>query len=146
MNRTTMSSLSAEPSYPSVAVEGSSLQTAPDSGELLMGSSEAIRRLGMQIERIAPYFRCVLIRGERGTGKELAARMLHAKGGGGAGRFLQFDAGTIAASRDAGDGFGRYLEGTRQATLYLDGVDGVSLQAQDWLLETLVWEKSLRRL
>lgn len=100
----------------------------------------------MQIERIAPHFRSVLIRGDRGTRKEHVARMLHARRGDAAGTFQLLDAETIEASRDAGDGFGWYLEGTGQATLYLDGVDGLSLQAQDWLLETLVWEKSLRRL
>jgi DNA-binding NtrC family response regulator len=34
-------------------------------------------RLRSQIQRVAPYFRTALVRGEPGTGKELAARALH---------------------------------------------------------------------
>jgi DNA-binding NtrC family response regulator len=98
----------------------------------------------MQIERIALHFRSVLIRGDRGTGKKLVARMLHAKRGDVAGTFLPLNAEAIEACRQARGAFGRCLEGAGQTTLFLDGVDEFSFLAQDWLLETLVCGKSIR--
>jgi DNA-binding NtrC family response regulator len=43
----------------------------------LVGESESIQRLRVQIRRIAPTDATVLIRGESGVGKELVARALH---------------------------------------------------------------------
>lgn len=144
MNKTTMSSQSADRSCCRVVEDGSNLRAGPESGEpLLVGSSVAIRRLRTQIERIAPHFRCVLIRGERGTGKELVARMLHANAKPD-GTFLLLDSETIEARRQAQCAIGRYLKGAEPGTLFLDCVDRLSLSAQDWLLEMLGWDESAR--
>jgi len=43
----------------------------------LMGESEGMREVMVQIEQIAPVTSTVLIEGESGTGKELAARAIH---------------------------------------------------------------------
>jgi DNA-binding NtrC family response regulator len=43
----------------------------------LIGESEAIRQVLVQIEQIAPVTSTVLIEGESGTGKELVARAIH---------------------------------------------------------------------
>jgi DNA-binding NtrC family response regulator len=43
----------------------------------LMGESEAMREVMVQIEQIAPVSSTVLIEGESGTGKELVARAIH---------------------------------------------------------------------
>src|SRR3954469_25611365 len=43
----------------------------------LMGESEAMREVMVQIEQIAPVSSTVLIEGESGTGKELVARAVH---------------------------------------------------------------------
>src|SRR4051812_43358311 len=43
----------------------------------LVGESEAMREVMVQIEQIAPVTSTVLIEGESGTGKELAARAIH---------------------------------------------------------------------
>ena len=44
----------------------------------LIGESEAIREVVVQVEQIAPVSSTVLIEGESGTGKELVARAIHA--------------------------------------------------------------------
>lgn len=44
----------------------------------LIGESDAMRRIREQISRVAPTDAWVLITGENGTGKELAARAIHA--------------------------------------------------------------------
>ena len=46
-------------------------------GPVLLGESAAVRLLRSQIERVAPYFRIALIRGEMGCGKESAAWAMH---------------------------------------------------------------------
>src|SRR3954469_13856922 len=43
----------------------------------LMGESEAMREVMVQIEQIAPVTSTVLVEGESGTGKELVARAIH---------------------------------------------------------------------
>jgi DNA-binding NtrC family response regulator len=56
---------------------------APEEGQITVGSrtlvyrSRAMRRMIEQIERAREYRHAVLITGETGTGKELAARMIH---------------------------------------------------------------------
>jgi DNA-binding NtrC family response regulator len=43
----------------------------------LVGSSQAMRRVGQLIEKVAPTEATVLVRGASGTGKELVARAIH---------------------------------------------------------------------
>jgi two-component system nitrogen regulation response regulator GlnG len=51
--------------------------TTEDSADILVGSSPAMRQVFKQIGRVAAQDDCVLILGEVGTGKELAARALY---------------------------------------------------------------------
>ncbi len=50
---------------------------ATTDGSAIVGSSTAMKRLRLQVRRIGPHFRTVLLSGEAGTGKELVARALH---------------------------------------------------------------------
>src|ERR1700679_1607569 len=71
----------------SILRSGSSCHASPPgpAGELfaekgefeIVGSSAAMRRLRLQVRRIGPHFRTVLVSGDEGTGKELVARTLH---------------------------------------------------------------------
>ncbi|MEI9977728.1 MAG: sigma 54-interacting transcriptional regulator [Edaphobacter sp.] len=102
----------------------------------LVGQSPAIKKLRVQIERIAPHFRSVLVRGERGSGKELVARMLHAARGRSE-PFLFRNAADVESCRRANDPAGRFMEGAKRGTLFLDDVEQLSLPSQDWLLRML---------
>jgi DNA-binding NtrC family response regulator len=53
--------------------------TPPDPGSSFLGESAAFRRTLDLIERVAPSDSSVLVCGETGSGKELAAKMLHAR-------------------------------------------------------------------
>ncbi len=65
---------------------------------VLLGDSVVIRRLRSQIQRIAPYFRTALLRGETGSGKQLVARAIHALSPGADGPFIVANASTLAQS------------------------------------------------
>lgn len=94
----------------------------------IVGSSAAMRRLRMQVRRIGPHFRSVLVSGEAGTGKELVARALHAMGPGG-----EFVVCRTAELEDALAGCDMSFRGT----LFLDEVSEIRLEAQDQLLRVL---------
>jgi DNA-binding NtrC family response regulator len=91
---------------------------------VFLGESVAVRRLRSQMQRIAPYFRTALIRGEIGSGKEIVARELHAKSPAVNGPFIVAHAGELA---------GALLESARGGTLYLGGVGELSFSLQDGL-------------
>ena len=102
------------------------VRAADDS--ILLGESVAVRRLRSQIQRIAPYFRTALIRGEVGSGKQEVARALHAHSPGAEGPFVVANAGELAAS---------LLESARGGTLYLGGVGELSFGLQEVLFRFL---------
>ena len=54
-------------------------EPSPPSPSLLLGKSEAIRRVVELAESVAPADVTVMIEGESGTGKELVARLIHAR-------------------------------------------------------------------
>lgn len=53
--------------------------TPPDLGSALVGESEPFRRLLHLVERAAPTDSTVLVTGETGSGKEMVAKILHAR-------------------------------------------------------------------
>jgi len=95
---------------------------------VLLGDSVAIRRLRSQIQRIAPYFRTALIRGEVGSGKQLVGRAIHALSPGAEGPFIVIKSYALAESVANGDmarssaspSPASLLESASGGTLYLD--------------------------
>ncbi len=87
-----------------------------------------MKRLRLQVRRIGPHFRTVLLSGEPGTGKELIARALHALSPGAQEPFV-----VCPAARFEPVLIKRSLPGT----LYLEAISEVPLEAQDRLLQVL---------
>ncbi len=118
----------------------------------LLGSSDAIRRLHLQVRRIGPHFRTVLIRAEDGSGGEQVARRLHGLSQGAAKQFVRCHAeGLEDALRDPSpESFGDSSRGdslewlarmARGGTLFLDGVEEMPVETQTKLLRILRRQK-----
>jgi DNA-binding NtrC family response regulator len=110
----------------------------------IIGSSAAMKRLRLQVRRIGPHFRTVLVSGEAGTGKELVARRLHAMSPGFSGPFIACHAAPIEdalVESDAGGestgAIGRLMKSSQQGTLFLDGINEMPMEAQEQLLRAL---------
>jgi DNA-binding NtrC family response regulator len=129
-------------------------QVGPDgvdaAANWVLGRNVPMRRLARIVERAAEVECTVLFRGERGTGKELLARLLHRSGPRAAGPFVPVDCGglaAVAAERqlfgDAGEGSADGERGVglvRQAdggVLFLDEVDALPRSVQPRLLAVL---------
>jgi DNA-binding NtrC family response regulator len=108
----------------------------------LIGQSVAMQRLRMQIDRIGPHFRNVLVQGEIGTGKELVARTLLARSRYAASSFSHCHGAALAATvddkqRGIADSPWQTLRAGLSGKVLLDSVDEMSLAAQGRLLEVL---------
>jgi len=116
---------------------------SPGAGtEALQGDSEPVQRLRRALERVAPTRANVLLVGESGTGKSLAARAIHRCAGPAAGAFVVVDCGAaMGGQADAGlygpDGVFERADG---GTLFLDNVGHLPGALQSRLLRTLDME------
>jgi transcriptional regulator with PAS, ATPase and Fis domain len=111
------------------------------------------------IQRISETDATVLLEGETGTGKELAARVIHYEGARRAGPFIPVNCGAIPDSLLESELFGHcagaFTDARKAAsgvlmlancgTLFLDEVDSLSLRAQVVLLRFLQ-ERTIRPL
>jgi DNA-binding NtrC family response regulator len=93
-----------------------------------------MRRLRLQVRRIGPHFRSVLISGEAGTGKELVARALHQASPVADGPFV------VRHPAELEDG--RLMKTSRSGTLFLDGINEVPLEMQGQLLRVMEQHES----
>ncbi|MFP5404834.1 MAG: sigma-54-dependent transcriptional regulator [Gammaproteobacteria bacterium] len=127
-------------------------------GRRLLGESAAMRAVRAQIQRLARSMAPVAITGESGSGKELAARLIHESGARSAHPFVAVNCGAIPEALMESEFFGhrkgaftgadQEREGFFQAagggTLFLDEVADLPLAMQVKLLRA-IQEKRVRK-
>ena len=111
---------------------------------ILLGASLATRRLRSQVERIAPYFRKALVRGDGGAGKRLVAEALHAMSPA-AGPFVTCRAASLAevlGQDPSAPEAATLLDSVRGGTLYLEEIGDVPYGLQTGLVRLLAEQGS----
>ena len=111
--------------------------TAPEATEpppVLLGDSAAIEAVRDRIARVAPTGASVLLHGEAGTGKSLAARALHARSRRAAGALVRLD---LRGATTDGAGVSGALRAAAGGTLFLDELAGLAPAAQAELVAQL---------
>jgi two-component system nitrogen regulation response regulator NtrX len=117
----------------------------------LIGTSQAIQQLRIAIDKVAPTGSRVLITGPAGVGKELVARLLHAKSRRSEGPFVVLNCATMRPEHmeielfgtepgsDGGDGPRKVgtFEKAHGGTLFLDEVADMPLETQGKIVRVL---------
>ena len=116
-----------------------------------LGTSEAVARVCAEVQRVAATDFAVVLTGEPGLGKELAARAVHQHSARANGPFIAVDCGTIAANRLDCELFGHEpgaypgadrsrpgkFEAASGGTLFLDAVHELPPAVQGRVLRAL---------
>jgi two-component system nitrogen regulation response regulator NtrX len=129
-------------------------QRSTQSNEMV-GRSSAMNQLRHAIEKVAPTNSRIMIVGPSGSGKELAARVLHSQSARANGPFVVLNAAAMAPDRveaelfgteDGGNGQRKVgaLEEAHGGTLYIDEVADMPLETQGKILRVLVDQKFQR--
>ncbi|MGE5303368.1 MAG: sigma 54-interacting transcriptional regulator [Alphaproteobacteria bacterium] len=119
--------------------------------EEIVGSSEALRKVLLQVEKVAPTDSTVLITGETGTGKELVARAIHKRSARSARAFVGVNCAAIPQSLIASELFGHEkgaftgalqrrlgrFELAEGGTIFLDEIGDLPADTQNTLLRVL---------
>jgi two-component system, NtrC family, response regulator HydG len=117
----------------------------------MVGHSPAMLEVFRRIQRVAPHFRTVLLTGETGTGKELAAQALHKLSPAASGPFITCNCSTVVETLAESELFGHVkgaftgavqdrigvFEAANGGTVLLDEVGELSLPSQARLLRVL---------
>jgi len=126
--------------------------------EEIVGSSNPVRQVLKQVEKVAPADSTVLILGETGTGKELIARALHRRSKRASRAFVRVNCAAIPQSLIASELFGHEkgaftgalqrragrFEAADGGTLFLDEIGDLPMETQIALLRVLQ-EKEFER-
>jgi two-component system nitrogen regulation response regulator NtrX len=122
----------------------------------MVGSSMAMKSLRSVLKKVAPTNSRVMIVGPLGTGKELAARMLHALSHRAPAPFVTLQAATMAPERIETELFGAEdsasatvsrigaLEEAHGGTLFIDEVADMPLETQGKIVRALVEQNFVR--
>jgi len=126
--------------------------------ETIVGSSESLRQVLSQVDKVAPTDSTVLILGETGTGKELVASAIHKRSKRSAKAFIRVNCAAIPPSLIASELFGHEkgaftgalqrragrFESADGGTIFLDEIGELSPETQVALLRVLQ-ERELER-
>jgi DNA-binding NtrC family response regulator len=126
--------------------------------EGMIGRSAAMWETFSRIRRVAPHYRSVLVTGETGTGKELAARALHKLSPVANGRFVVLNCSVVVETLFESELFGHVrgsftgaaqdkaglFEFADKGTIFLDEIGDMPIGTQAKLLRTLQNQEVLR--
>lgn len=135
----------------SSAIKPHQLNSIRNSQLSLVGNSNPIKEVHTTIDRISRGEEHVLITGETGTGKELAARLIHSNSARREQNFVKVNCESVTEKNAATQFFGAQknnessskkskvgiFETARNGTIFLDKIDKLSLHAQNLLQEAL---------
>jgi DNA-binding NtrC family response regulator len=118
-----------------------------DARHVFISVSQGMRDVRRQLEQVARIEAPVLLVGETGTGRELAARLIHKFSGGAEHEFRRLNCGAVPAEQLARELFGRDLDSSspglnkvetaKQGTLFLDDITALPASLQPGLLQIL---------
>ena len=134
-----------------LAAENRELKLRSGMESELTGESASINQVRSTVERVAPTGSRVLISGSAGSGKEVAARMIHARSRRAEGPFIALNCATLNPSRFEEELFGvesgldpaaqprraGVLERAHTGTLLLDEVSDMPIETQGKIVRAL---------
>jgi DNA-binding NtrC family response regulator len=130
-----------------------------EKAEKVMGDSIQIQKILKKVELIAPTNMSVIIQGKSGTGKEVAANMIHSKSPRSDKPFIAVDCGAIPETLIESEFFGHekgaftganqrkagVFELANEGTLFLDEITNLSIDYQVKLLR-VIQERKVKRI